>query len=65
MHSLDETEAQCIKECKELFDNVELKYSLVFITANFVILPATISKLEGRGLKVQTAVQLVEDVGKK
>ena len=61
---LDETEAESIKECKDLLDNLELKYSLTSIAANLDLLPATINKLKARGLKMKTALQLIEDVGR-
>ena len=71
---IDETEAQnthththiyiyiYIMTC--LLDNVELN-SLTSIAANFYVLPATINKWEATGLRVESGVQLIEDVGKK
>ncbi|XP_063610355.1 uncharacterized protein LOC134785688 [Penaeus indicus] len=60
--SFNANDAQCIAESQELVNNVELKYSLSFISSNFSIIPSTIEKLETRGLDLKTAINLMEQV---
>lgn len=65
MMSLDSNEAQSIKECQDLVNKIEIKNSLTFIATNFTILQTTITKLETRGLRIESAVQMIADVEKR
>ena len=58
--SFNANNAQYIAESQKLLNNVELKYTLSFISSNFYIISSTIKKLEIRGLDLKTTINLLE-----
>jgi hypothetical protein len=56
-------DAECIRRAKVALNSNELKNQLAFLSGNYGFLPATIGRLEERGMSLEQSVSLFEEAG--
>ena len=60
--SFDESEAESIRECQNLMENIEMKISLSMIDVSFTIITSTINKLEARGAAIPNVIKYIRKI---